>query len=157
MKNFTFIFVLLISSFGLMAQGQSHGVAPLAKGDMQLNFGTGFCNYGVPIYGTFDYAVHKDVTLGGTFNLNFYPKWDSFLVGIVFKGDYHWNYLLGIPSNIDFYTGPRLGFMFGTDFKIDAGIQIGGRYYWNDKWAANLEIIGSSNYGFNVGVSMKLK
>ena len=154
MKKFTLIALMIISSFGLFAQ--EHGVAPLAKGDMQLNFSTGFTRYGVPIIATFDYAVHKDVTIGGTFGLYFYPAHNAFNIGLIFKGDYHWNHLLGIPNNIDFYTGARIGFLAGTDFKLDAGVQVGGRYYWSDKWGVNLEIIGSSNYGFNVGVSMKL-
>ena len=154
MKKITLITLMLIASFGLFAQ--DHGVAPLAKGEMQLNFFTGYTDWGFPIGGTFDYAVHKDVTLGGTFGFYMRPAWDMFNVGIIFKGDYHWNYLLGIPSNIDFYTGARLGFLAGTNFHFDGGFQVGGRYYFNDTWGVNLEFIGSSNYGINVGVTMKL-
>ncbi len=154
MKKFTLIAFMVLSSIGLFAQ--NHGVAPLAKGDMQLNFGTGYTRYGFPIIGTFDYAVHKDVTIGGTFGFYFKPNVNAFNVGLILRGDYHWNYLLGIPNNIDFYSGARIGMLFGTDFKMDIGIQIGGRYYWSDKWGVMLEMIGSSNYGFNAGISMKL-
>jgi hypothetical protein len=151
MRKFTFIALMIFSSIGLFAQ--NHGVAPLAKGDMQLNFTTGYTRLGMPMVATFDYAVHKDVTIGGTGGFYFAP---GFRVGLIFKGDYHWNYLLGIPNNIDFYTGVRLGVLFGTSFEFDGGIQVGGRYYWNDKWGVNLEVIGSTNFGLNIGVSMKL-
>ncbi len=156
MKKFTLIAFMVLSSIGLFAQ--DHGVAPLAKGDMQLNFSTGYTHYGIPFIGTFDYAVHKDVTLGGTFGFYFDPSryGSTFHVGLILRGDYHWNYLLGIPSNIDFYTGARLGMLFGSSFGMDLGIQIGGRYYWSDKWGVMVEMIGSSNYGFNAGVCMKL-
>jgi hypothetical protein len=156
MKKITLIVLMIISSFGLFAQ--SNGTAPLAKGEMQLNFYTGYTRWGIPLGGTFDYAVHKDVTVGGSLGFYIDPStWGTdFYVGLIFRGDYHWNYLLDIPSNIDFYTGLRLGLMPGSTFHFDGGIQVGGRYYWTDKWGVNVEILGSSNYGFNVGLSMKL-
>ena len=153
MKKITLIVLMLISSVGLFAQ---NGTAPLAKGEMQLNFVTGYTGFGMPLAVTFDYAVHKDITLGGTAGFYMQPSWGWYYMGFILRGDYHWNYLMGIPSNIDFYTGARMGFLFGSFFEPDFGIQVGGRYYFNDKWGVNAELIGSTNYGFNIGVSMKL-
>ena len=73
------------------------------------------------------------------------------------KGDYHWNYLIGIPSNWDFYAGARVGVSFGgsaTD--LDLGIQVGGRWYWSEKWGMNLEIGGGTGFGTTFGLSYKL-
>jgi len=154
MKKFTLIVLMIISSMGLFAQ--ENGVAPLAKGEKQLNFFTGITQWGYPLGITLDYAVHKDITVGGTLGLYAYPEWSFYDIGLICKGDYHWNYILDIPSNIDFYTGARLGFLGGSYFTIDLGFEVGGRYYFNDKWGVNMEILGSTNYGVNIGLTMKM-
>jgi hypothetical protein len=81
---------------------------------------------------------------------------DDFKAGILLKADYHWNYLIGIPDNWDFYAGARAGFDFGNDFTPDIGIQVGGRWYWSNKWGMNLELSGGTGFGTTFGLSMKL-
>ena len=57
------LFILMLSLTGSVF-AQRNGVAPLAKGEHQLNFGLGFNDYGgLPIFASFDFAVHKDVTV----------------------------------------------------------------------------------------------
>lgn len=73
------------------------------------------------------------------------------------KADYHWNYLIRIPENRDFYAGVRAGIHFGGDIVPDLGIQVGGRWYWNEKWALNLELGGGTGFGTTFGLNMKLK
>ncbi len=132
---------------------QNAGVAPLAKGQKQLNFGAGFSNNGLPIYASLDFAVHKDVTVTPELHVKID---DDFKFGAMVKGDYHWNALIGIPSNWDFYSGARVGFDFGDAFDIDLGIQVGGRWYWSEKWGLNLELGGGTGFGTTIGLSMKL-
>jgi hypothetical protein len=143
----TFVILLSFSGFS------QRGVAPLGKGGKQLNFGIGFSNHGLPVYFAFDFAVHKDVTL--TPVVSAYLG-DNFGIGAGLKCDYHWNYLMGIPSNWDFYTGGRVGFDFEDDFNADFRLQIGGRWYWSPKWGLNLELGGGNGFGTTLGVSMKL-
>lgn len=81
---------------------------------------------------------------------------DDFGFGLLGRFDYHWNRLIGIPSNWDFYAGASLGFISGDNFDLDLGIQVGGRWYWSDKWGLNLEFGGGTGYGTSIGVSMKL-
>lgn len=143
--------IILLMAVGLFAQ--QRGVAPLAKGEKQVNFGLGFSNYGLPVYASVDFAVHKDVTLTPQVNVKFD---DNVRFGLLFKADYHWNYLMGIPSNWDFYTGGRAGLDFEDAFFLDLGIQIGGRWYWSDRWGLNLELAGGTGFGSTLGLSVKL-
>ncbi len=136
----------------------AQGAAPLAEGEMQFNFGFSLHGGGLPIYGGMDYAVHPDVTVGAEMGLNL----DGFdYLTVKGYGDYHFNTLLGIPPEWDFYAGSKLG--LGTDF-YDGGttsgfvydVHVGGRWYWNKKWGLNLEFAGSSTVSGRMGVSMKL-
>lgn len=156
MKKITLLLMLVAISSGVFAQ--KDGVAPLAKGEHQLNFGIGFNNYGLPVYASFDFAVHKDVTVTPQINLVID---DNIRFGALVKADYHWNYLIGIPSDWDFYSGARVGFISGDsndpDYNgFDFGIQVGGRWYWSEKWALNLEFAGGTGFGTVLGVSLKL-
>ena len=152
MKKILFLIVMSFILTGLNAQGD--GAAPLAKGGKQLNFGTGFSDNGIPVYVSLDFAVHKDVTVTPVVNVKFD---DVVKFGMVVKGDYHWNSLIGIPSNWDFYAGAHVGFDFG-DGNLDPnfGIQVGGRWYWSEKWGLNAEFGGGTGFGTTVGLSMKL-
>jgi outer membrane immunogenic protein len=152
MKKFTFI-ILFLSLIGYNVNAQN-GTAPLARGQKQLNFGTGFSDHGLPLYVSLDFAVHKDVTITPQVNIAFKENNTSF--GLLVKGDYHWNYLLDIPSDWDFYAGARLGFTFGNDSGVNLGLQVGGRWYFTPKWALNLELAGGTGYGTALGVSYKL-
>jgi len=146
------LFILMLSLTGSVF-AQRNGVAPLAKGDHQLNFGLGFNDNGLPIFVSFDFAVHKDVTVTPQVNL---VLDDNVRFGALVKADYHWNYLIGIPSEWDFYSGARIGFISGDNVDLDFGIQVGGRWYWSEKWALNLEFAGGTGYGGVIGVSLKL-
>ena len=155
MRKFLLITMLSLLMTGLYAQGG--GTAPLAKGEKQINFGLGFSNHGLPIYGSFDIALHKDVTLTPAINLVLpFAGHDDFGGGVMVKADYHWNYLIGIPSNWDFYAGARAGVGFGGDVWPELGIQVGGRWYWSDAWGMNLEIAAGTGFGTTFGLSYKL-
>ena len=151
MKKISIIILSLL--IGVALQAQKGGVAPLAKGDLQINFGTGFSNHGLPVYVSLDIAVHKDVTITPEVHIKFD---DDVRGGALFKADYHWNYLIGIPNNWDFYSGARVGLDFGDDLEPDFGIQVGGRWYWSERWGLNLELAGGAGYGATFGLSVKL-
>ena len=152
MKKFLLL-ILLAGMFSAFSQ------APLDKGQKQLNFGLGFGG-GLPAYIGMDFAIHPDITLGGEVYMNL----DGFdYIVPKFRGDYHFNTLIGIPPEFDFYAGANVGFLvyFGNGDSyttgLDLGLQVGGRWYWNDKWGINLELGGGvKNYGGRFGLSMKM-
>jgi outer membrane immunogenic protein len=152
MKKITLLFVLVVFTIGLMAQ---EGQAPLSKGDKQLNFGLGFSGWGLPTYVGMDFAFHDDWTAGPVVKVIF---GENTHVGALGRVDYHWNRLIGIPSDWDFYLGASLGYLSGDDdfTPFQLGLQLGGRWYWSDKWGLNLEFGGGTGYGGSLGVSMKL-
>lgn len=154
MKRILMIVMSFIVMTGIYAQGG--GTAPLAKGQVQLNFGTGLTDYGIPTYFSVDIALHKDVTLTPEVHVRFPFDNHDFSGGVMCKADYHWNYLIGIPPNWDFYAGARAGFNFSHDPYPDLGMQVGGRWYWSQGWGMNLELAVGLGYGITFGLSKKL-
>ena len=158
--------VLLILAVALLATNFSYSQALNAVGDKQLNFGIG--NHGYNgfrsngAYVGFDYVVTEDLSIG--LNVGLHHHYVT-MISPAFIADYHFNTLIGIPSQFDFYAGADLGLplSFGNggsaigDF--DFGTHVGGRWYWSDKWGLNLQLglgILSGDNGASFGLSMKL-
>jgi hypothetical protein len=154
MKKISLLLVIIFFTVGLLAQNR--GVAPLARGEKQINFGAGIYQKGIPTYFSVDFALHKDVTLTPEVHAVFPFPDEKFKGGVMVKADYHWNYLIGIPANWDFYAGARAGFSFGGDIYPELGIQVGGRWYWSDIWGMNAELAAGTGLGFTFGLSVKL-
>ncbi len=156
MKKITFLLGIFLITGALLAQD---GKAPLSKGERQLNFGLGFNDWGLPVYASMDFAVHDDVTVGPMINTVF--GGNNAYLGIAARGDYHFNRIIGIPSDFDFYAGANVGARLWFDKDNNSsimsfGIQVGGRWYWSDQWGLNLEFGGGTGFGTSLGVSMKL-
>jgi hypothetical protein len=149
------------------------GQAPIGIGETQINAGLGFSSNGVPVYAGFDIGVHEDITVGGELSFrSYHDSWDGnsyshSMIGIAGNANYHLNTVLEIPKEWDVYGGLNLGFYFvntsDSDYGGDAnsgfglGAQIGGRYYFNDKYGINLEFGGGSTFsGGKVGISIRL-
>ncbi|HPE43404.1 MAG TPA: hypothetical protein PKV88_04925 [Bacteroidales bacterium] len=163
MKKLIVALVLFFSASLSFAQ------SPIGDGGKQLNFGTGFSNWGVPFYVGMDFGVHPDITVGFNASFRSYSeKWSGTkyghtIIGLFANGNYHFNTLLNIPREWDFYAGISAGWVIwnaasgydgshASGFGIDA--QIGGRYYWNDRWAVNLEFGGgNAASGGRIGLS----
>jgi len=157
MKKLIILFLLLSLSTYSFSQ---NGEAPLRKGSKQINFGLGLDSSGLPLYGQMDFAVSNDITVSPMVGLTLGGE-DSF-ISFAGYGSYHFNRLLNIPQNWDFYAGVNLGFRLclsnntGTSPLI-FGMQTGGRYYWNDHWGVQLELgWGVSHYIGRFGLSYKL-
>jgi len=157
---------LLTLCFAILS-GMAFSQSPIKPGQLQLNVGAGFSDWGVPLYVGVDYGVHPDITLGGEASFKSFRKWgfDHDVVGISGNANYHFNTALNIPSNWDFYAGLNIGFYIwdsseGYDQSHSTGLglgaQVGGRYYWNDRWGVNLEFGGGNEFnGGKIGVSLK--
>ncbi len=165
---------LVVAVFtGMVFTGTLFAQTALPKGNKQVNFGVGFSDWGIPVYLGFDHAVHNDFTIGAEGSFRGYrERWDGrryrrSVFGLAVNGNYHFNTLLDIPSNWDFYAGANLGFYLWNDADRDyrgpnssglgLGAQIGGRYYWSSKAGINLEF-GSGNAfsGGKLGFTVRL-
>jgi outer membrane immunogenic protein len=164
---------LIILGFLLAISLGSHAQYALSKGQSQFNAGLGFSSWGVPIYAGIDWGVHRDISVGGelsfrSFNDN-YPDNKHYrhsIIGIAGNGNYHFNTLLDIPREWDFYAGLNLGFYIWNsddDYPgnhtsgLGLGAQVGGRYYFNDRFGVNLEVGGANAFsGGKIGITLKL-
>jgi len=155
-KKITFLVAVVMISLSTFAQGQM----PLEVGAKQLNFGILGSQSGFPFYVGMDFAIKENITLGGEVRPAFLGN-NNFL-DLIFNADYHFNKLMNIPNNFDFYGGLNLGWdlWFGDSSGgsgIFLGAHLGGRYYWNEKWGVNVELAGGNNYsGGKIGLSMKM-
>ncbi|PVX52286.1 outer membrane protein with beta-barrel domain [Balneicella halophila] len=168
MKKLTVIVAML--SLATLSFGQR-----LMPGETQLNAGFGFNSgdWEIPIYVGVDYGVHPDVTVGGILSYSSADikyhgdKDDGTWLSIGARGDYHFNTILEIPNNWDVYAGLTLAYnnfsydhdWDGYDYD-DSGIglaaQIGGRYYFQDNFAINLEFGGGNiASGGKIGITYK--
>lgn len=147
------LFVLMLF-VGICSLGFAQ--SPIGANGRQINFGVGLYGYGIPLYAGMDFGVHPDITVGPQIGIDL--GFDYLSIGG--RGDYHFNTILDIPRDWDFYAGLNIGFAvgIGNDSKSDAdlGLQVGGRYYWNSSWGINLEFGGGNNLnGGRFGLSKR--
>ncbi|MCG6190150.1 hypothetical protein [Maribellus maritimus] len=172
MKKITLVFCALLF-VGTIAKAQ----APLQEGEMQINGGVGLSNYGLPLYGGLEYGIGYNISVGGEVSYRGYhetyssTKWNHAIFTMAAIGNYHFNELLEIPSEWDFYAGLSLGYSAWSS-KYDgngsfsyagsggSGLylvgQIGGRYFFNENVGLNVELGGGNYSGGKIGVTIKL-
>lgn len=163
--------IILLFMFAALAS-LTYSQNPLTVNKSQLNFGVGLSGWGVPFYLGLDYGVHKDITIGGEMSYRSYNEnWKSYryhhnIIGLLANVNYHFNSILHMPPQWDFYTGLNLGFfvwnspeLYDGDNRTRVGIgaQIGGRYYFNNRIGVNLEFGGGNAFsGGKFGLTIKL-
>ncbi len=146
--------------------------SPLPVGKAQLNAGAGVSSWGLPAYVGFDVSVHKDITVGGELSVRGYrDRWrnndyNHAIVGVSANANYHFNSLLKIPQNFDFYAGANVGhylWLSPNDYngpdasRPNFGGQIGGRYYFTERFGINFEGgTGNAFSGGKFGITLKL-
>jgi hypothetical protein len=146
----------LVATLLSLTLHSAHAQSPVGDGGKQINFGLGLHSRYLPMYFGMDFGVHPDITAGFQIGLDLGLDYLS-LSG---RGDYHFNTLLEIPRDWDFYAGLSVGFAQGIDNRYNSGLalglQIGGRYYWNSDWGVNLELGGGVAFtGGRLGVSKR--
>lgn len=162
-----YLFLLTMIAISTMAQAQ----APVGLKEKQINFGTGLSNYGIPLYFGMDFGVHPDITAGFVVSARNYSQIDYgssglLVIGVHAVGNYHFNRLLELDQQWDLYAGLSLGFVHwnydnnypnAKNSPLGLDIQIGGRYYWSDRWGVNAELGGGNVLsGMRLGVTYKL-
>ncbi len=166
MKKILILTVACLSTVITLAQN------PLKKGEKQLNAGFGLNSFGTPIYLGAEFGVHEDISLAGdvSYQSKDYVFAKQSAIGVSLKGNYHFNRILKIEDKFDFYAGAGLnyynfntkfsGIVTNFNFDYDTGIgfdlQIGGRYFFSDKFGINLEFGGGNTLsGGKLGITYK--
>ncbi len=163
---------LLLAFVLFFAVAVSYGQNPLPVGSAQLNAGVGFSDWGVPVYMGLDFGVARDFTMGGEMSFRSYRDnyngvgYGHNIIGVSANGNYHFNTVLNMSSDWDFYAGLNLGFYAWTSASdypgnhtsgLGLGAQIGGRYYFTQKVGLNLELGGGNAFsGGKIGLTFKL-
>ncbi len=167
MKRICLLIALSLLGRNAFCQGN------VSIGHAQLNIGVGLSEYGTPVYLGVEYGAIRNVSIGGELSFRSYNEyWGQYyykrnITGISANANYHFNNILLIPSQFDFYAGLNLGFYnwsspdasyYGNHSSgLGLGAQIGGRYYFNKKFGINLEFGGGNAFsGGKVGLTLKL-
>ncbi|ATA77891.1 porin family protein [Capnocytophaga canimorsus] len=174
MKKIILFFGFLATITVASAQGT------LEKGATQLNAGFGFSSWGIPVYVGLDYGIADDITIGGEISFRTDSKrYHETKVtynglGIGANGNYHFNRLLNLPNEFDFYAGVNLTYYNWTsnvsggsysgswayDSGLGWGLQTGGRYFFSNTFGVNLEFglagaSGATGSGGKIGITYK--
>ncbi|MCB9335846.1 MAG: hypothetical protein H6586_06835 [Flavobacteriales bacterium] len=163
MKKLLVFAISIYTVYSIKAQ------SPIEVGQSQINGGFGFSNYGLPVYVGFDYGFKEDITLGAeasyrTYRDNIFgTKYKHTIMGFCANANYHFNTLLDLTPEYDVYGGLNIGFFTWSSSNnypgsgasgLGLGLQIGGRYYFNDNLGVNLEFAGgNASSGGKFGIS----
>lgn len=159
--------IICITIFSMSANAQ------IQKGTNLADLGLGLSSYGTPIHLGFEHLITNEIGVGLAVNYTSYKdngylndyKW-SFIYGGL-KGNYHFNKVLNIDSKFDVYGGLTLGYWKATlkdennTYNNSLGNsaffsgQVGGRYFFTDKFNVFLEAGGGNISGLTAGVSLK--
>ncbi|MDX2188397.1 MAG: hypothetical protein SFY32_00925 [Bacteroidota bacterium] len=159
---FIFIFYIDINATSFLTKKQpSH-----------FNFGSGICDWGVPLYLGIDTWILRDATLGAEFTArglitnSFYPS----VLTLGINGNYHFQRILQLPESWQLYGGGSFGLGYvPTSLAENINnfnayrkdpitgyfvLQVGGKYWFNRQNAINVEIMAGSYYGIKLGITI---
>lgn len=127
-------------------------VAVNAQISKKLNLG----GLGTGLYVGYEIPVASAITLVPQASTDY--DFNKFIIGL--KGNYYFNQIFGLPSAWDVYAGINTGWRIdnnnSNDSGFDIGAQIGGRWYWSEKWGINAEFGGGTSVLGGVGVTMNM-
>jgi outer membrane immunogenic protein len=132
----------------------------LDQSRMQLNLGVGVSTWGLPVYLGVDYWATQELTIGLEASAR-YNLWSNYAaIGGQVNANYHFNKILDLPENLDFYAGISAGPYFSLSgywnhIRFGASGQVGGRYKINDKIWLHGELGGGSFSGAKLGITMR--
>lgn len=166
MKKQLLLLVLLLVSGWAFCQN------PFPKGRNQLNIGVGLSSWGVPIYFGIDHGVGNDFSIGGELSFRDFDedwkgdRYNHSITGISGNANYHFNRILEVNDDWDFYAGINLGFYIWSSPEeyrgshssdLGLGAQLGMRYYLSRKVGLNLEFgTGNAFSGGKIGLTIKI-
>lgn len=143
MKKLLLLAFVIFTAYNVNAQAQKY-----------LNFG----GLGTGLYVGYEIPLGSLITIVPQASTNY--NFDNFLVSA--KGNFYFDDLFGLSSPWDVYAGLGLGWRIdgGNDNNgndgFSFGAQIGGRWFWNEKWGLNGEFGWSGAALGGIGVTMKM-
>ena len=159
---FGFIFFIAFT-FSENAHAQYN---PYDNGSKIVTFGIGASGRGIPIFARLEVPVADNITVGGVVSYQSYSnnftsfKYRHTIFGIGVLGNYHFNELFEISDEWDVYAGATLGYYLANSKYVDSGntvdydgpdyggvslgLQVGGRYFFKDNMAVNVEVGGGT-------------
>lgn len=159
MKRIAFL-ICALSFTGLSIAQDTGEKVSVDRSKLQFNLGVGYSTWGSPIYAGLDYWITEEITIGLEGSASYNPWSRHATFGGAINGNYHFNKLLRLPDNFDFYAGLSAGPYWSTSWNhfphLGFSGQIGGRYYFTDKMAIMLEAGGGTLSGGKVGLTVRL-
>lgn len=142
MKNLIKIIVLAsimtFSSNAVFGQAAKH-----------LNVG----GLGTGLYASIEFPLGSTITIAPQFTTDY----DFNKMVISAKGNFYFDDIFGVGDAWDVYAGANVGWRLESNNDGAAwGIQIGGRWFWSEKWGINGEFGGGSGVLGGVGLTMKM-
>jgi len=144
----------------------------LQTGKFQFNGGIGLSSWGLPVYAGLDYGFDKNISFGGELSFRSFnerilgERYTSSIIGVAGNANYHLGDVLGIDDLFDMYVGLNVGYYVWSSAGnyagagvsgLNAGAQIGGRYYIKKNLALNVELGGGNAFsGGKLGLSVLL-
>jgi len=126
-------------------------IASFSFGQAQKYLNVG--GLGTGLYASIEFPVSSVITVAPMFATDY--NFGKFV--IAGKANYYLDDVFGVGDAWDVYAGANVGWRLETNNDGFAwGIQIGGRWFWSDKWGINAEIGGGSGVLGGVGVTMKM-
>jgi hypothetical protein len=166
MKNRFFIGVfILLMIFSSNSYAQFN---PFTENAKMISVGVGLSGWGIPIFARYEQAVADNITVGGTLSIQTKTetysgyKWKHNIFGANLRGSYHFNELLNVPDEWDFFAGASLGYFFwNTSYEgsgsniytgsgnggFSVGAHVGGRYFIKENLGITLELGGGNVLG----------
>jgi len=141
---------LFLSAIIVFTALSAHGQA-----QKYLNLG----GVGTGLYAGLEFPVGSKITVGPSV----YTDWDFNKWVIAGKGNYYLDDAFGLGSQWDVYVGANLGYRLeeidnngdGGD-GFNWGAQVGGRWFWTEKWGINAEFGGGSGVTGGVGITKRM-
>lgn len=102
------------------------------------------------------------MTIGGQAEFRSYNdrfggnRYSHQILGLSGNVNFHFNHLLELPEEWNVYGGANLGFYLWNSPRgyggsgsggLAVGLQVGGRYFFNESWGVNLELGGTQLFG----------
>lgn len=124
------------------------GLFANAQAKKQLNFGI--------VGASLEFPVSSAITIAPAV----YSNLDLSYLTVGVKANYYFDELFGINDSWDVYGGANAGYGLGIEngssSEINIGLQIGGRWFWSEKWGVYVESGGGSVGGANGGVGITM-
>ena len=125
-------------------------IATFSFGQAQKYLNIGFVGV------SYEIPIASAITIAPAAFTNF--DFTNLVLGV--KANYYFDDMFGLPSEWDVYGGANAGFGLGignnTNNDFGFGLQVGGRWFWSDKWGVYLEA-GGGNLGGSGGVGVTMK